>query len=255
MRRAGLVAAGIVGLLAVAIAGVALVVLRDTAEPVTVGEAIDSFRGETGASRPESPIPEGVYVYATAGFEKTDALTGVTHRYPKRSTITIRARDCGVSLLWRVLKGRTTEWVYCTTPDGWELASQDERHTFFGRTEPTTYVCESTFIRPAQSVADIRAGLVDCGTDDAREQGQVVALGSPTLEVGTARRDTIHVKKSTTFSGAIRGTADYDFWFDEEAGVPVRIVMVSRTTNDSPVGDVHYEERVSLRLTSLTPRR
>ena len=31
--------------------------------------------------------------------------------------------------------------------------------------------------------------------------------------------------------------------------------MVSRTTNDSPVGDVHYEERVTLRLTSLAPRR
>jgi hypothetical protein len=33
------------------------------------------------------------------------------------------------------------------------------------------------------------------------------------------------------------------------------MVMVSRTTNDSPVGDVHYEEDVTLLLTSLTPRR
>jgi hypothetical protein len=31
--------------------------------------------------------------------------------------------------------------------------------------------------------------------------------------------------------------------------------MTSRTTNDSPVGDVHYEEDVSLRLRSLVPRR
>jgi hypothetical protein len=37
--------------------------------------------------------------------------------------------------------------------------------------------------------------------------------------------------------------------------MPVRIVMVSRTTNDSPVGDVHYEEDVTLLLMSLTPRR
>ena len=99
MRRAGLVAAGVVGLLAVAIAAVWLAVLRDTAEPVTVGEAVDSFRGETAPSPAESPIPEGVYVYTTAGFEKTDALTGVTHRYPKRSTITVRAsRAVGVRM-------------------------------------------------------------------------------------------------------------------------------------------------------------
>ncbi len=38
-------------------------------------------------------------------------------------------------------------------------------------------------------------------------------------------------------------------------GVPVRVVMVSRTTNDSAVGDVHYEEDVTLLLTSLTSKR
>jgi hypothetical protein len=31
--------------------------------------------------------------------------------------------------------------------------------------------------------------------------------------------------------------------------------MISHTTNDSPVGDVHYEEDVTLVLTSLKPRR
>ena len=31
--------------------------------------------------------------------------------------------------------------------------------------------------------------------------------------------------------------------------------MTSHTTNDSPVGKVHYVEDVTLLLTSLTPRR
>lgn len=253
MRRAGLVAAGVVGLLAVAIAGVWLAVLRDTAEPVTVGEAVDSFRGETAPSPAESPIPEGVYVYATAGFEKTDALTGVTHRYPKRSTITVRATDCGVSLLWRALKGRTTEWVYCTTPDGWELASQDERHTFFGRTEPTTYVCKSHPIRPAPN--SVTNWSVACSTETSEERGVGVVVGREPVRVGGRTVSAEHVRRTSTFSGEIRGSSRYDLWFDSKSGVPVRIVMVSRTTNDSPVGDVHYEERVTLRLTSLTPRR
>jgi hypothetical protein len=57
------------------------------------------------------------------------------------------------------------------------------------------------------------------------------------------------------FSGAIRGTSRYDFVLDRQSGIPLRIAMESKTTNDSPVGAVHYEERVVLRLTSLTPRR
>src|SRR5206468_4801036 len=120
-----------------AIAGVVawLALFRDTAEPVTVGDAVTSFRTETEPPVGTSPIAPGVYVYATRGFETTDALTGVTHRYPLRSTITVTAAGCGMSLTWRVLKGRSTEWIFCVAGDGWELRTQDERHTFFGRTE------------------------------------------------------------------------------------------------------------------------
>jgi hypothetical protein len=57
------------------------------------------------------------------------------------------------------------------------------------------------------------------------------------------------------YTGAIRGTSTYDFWLDRKTGVPVGVRMVSRTTNDSAVGDVHYEEVVMLRLESLRPRR
>ncbi len=253
MRRAGLIAAGVAGTLAVAVAAVWLLVLRDTAEPVTVGEAIDSFREETDRSSAESPIPEGVYVYATAGFEKTDALTGVTHRYPRRSTITIHATECGVSLLWRVLKGRTTEWIYCTTPGGWELESQDERHTFFGRTEPTTYRCTGLPIRPAAGSATRWSGA--CSTDTSEERAVGSVVGREPIRVGGQTISAEHVRRASTFFGGIRGSARHEVWFDAKSGVPVRIVMVSRPTNDSPVGDVHYEERVTLRLTSLSPRR
>lgn len=255
MRRAGLISAAAVGLVAIA-AGVAwLVAFRDTAEPVQVEEAVTSFRGETTTSAGESPLSEGVYVYATEGYERTDALTGVTHRYPSRSAITVAAVDCGVRLTWRVLKGRSTAWTYCTAGEGWELRTQDERHTFFGRTERTTYVCTSTSIKPAEPLTEIRAGRVDCGTDDTHEEGLVVVLGSPTVGVGTERRETIHVRKSTTFTGASRGSARHDLWFDAATGLPVRLVLVSRTTSDSPIGDVRYEEDVTLTLLSLEPRR
>lgn len=257
MSRAGIiaVAAGVAGGLAVAIVTAWFFLLRDIAEPVSVGEVITTFREEETAPAGPSPVTEGVYVYATNGSEKTDALTGVTHRYPLRSTITVRGHECGLRMRWDVLKGRSTEWVYCVTPTGWELRSQDERHTFFGRTERTTYTCEDTPIRPAPA----RVGLrwpVSCSTDAARETGTARVVGRERFSLtGGPVATLLHIRKTTTFTGEIRGTARHDIWFHLESGLPDRIAMVSRTTNDSPVGDVHYEEDVTLRLTSLTPRR
>ena len=253
MRRAGIVAAGVVGVLAIAGVG-AWLALRDTAEPVTVGEAVTSFRTDTETTPgAESPIPAGVYVYATTGYEKTDALTGVTHRYPRRSTITVTAADCGVSLTWRVLKGRSTEWTFCVTDAGWELRTQDERHTFFGRTETTTYTCQDTPIRPADPT--VRPWPVSCATDGATETGVARVVRGAILRVGDTLFPVRHVRKTSAYSGAIRGSARYDFWFHLRLGVPVRIAMANRTTNDSPVGDVHYEEQVVLTLQSVRPRR
>jgi len=255
MARAGLIAAGVVGGLALVAAAAWFLLLRDTAEPVSVDEAVTSFRTDTEPTPDTaSPIPEGVYVYATSGYEKTDALTGVTHRYPKRSTVTVTAAECGASLLWRVLDGRSTEWIYCVASDGWELRSQDERHTFFGRTERTTYACEDTPIRPAAGAVGA-SWQVSCGTDTAEETGTASVVGRERLRVGKTTVPTVHVRKATSFAGEIRGSTTHDIWFDARSGVPVKMAMVSRTTNDSAVGEVHYEEDVSLRLTSLTPRR
>jgi hypothetical protein len=255
VRRAGLIAAGAIGVLAIAGVGAWLALFRDTAEPVTVGEAVTSFRTDTETSpTATTPIPQGVYVYATTGYEKTDALTGVTHTYPARSTITVAAADCGVSLTWRVLKGRSTEWILCVTGDGWELRSQDERHTFFGRTETTTYTCENTPIW----LRTKRVGTewpVSCSTGDADEAGVAQVVAGSVLRVGDTLVPVRHVRKTTTFTGAIRGSARYEFWFHTRLGVPGRVVMISRTTNGSPVGDVHYEEDVRLTLLSVRPRR
>jgi hypothetical protein len=245
-RRGALAGTAIaVGALVLGAAGAWYAVLRDDAEPVGVDEAVESFRTDTEPTPgAPSPIPEGVYVYETAGRERTDALTGVTHTYPRRSTITVTSAACGARLTWKVLDGRSTEWVYCATPDGLELASQDERHMFFGRTERTTYRCSDTPIRPAGALAGQR-WEVACTTGEADERGVGMVVGVSPL----------HVRKRTAFTGAIRGTAAHDLWFDAGTGVPVRLVMETSTTNDSPVGDVHYEEKAELTLVSRTPRR
>ena len=57
----------------------------------------------------------------------------------------------------------------------------------------------------------------------------------------------------------VRGRNDrvgnFDFWLSRATGLPLAVTMLSHTTTGSLIGDVHYEEDVSLRLTSLAPRR
>jgi hypothetical protein len=254
VRRAGLIAAGVVGALLIAAGAAWLVAFRDTAEPSSVGEAVTSFRSDTGPASASLPIRSGVYVYATTGFEKTDALTGVTHRYPRKSTITVTAAGCGMSLAWRVLKGRTTTWTYCVTDEGWRVRSQDELHTFFGHPERTTYACPDTLIEPATPSMRQRWPIV-CSTGDTTEKGTLTVVGREPVDVGGAEVPAWHVRKVTTFTGANTGTARHDLWFPVHPGAPVKIVMVSHTASQSPIGQVHYDEVVTLRLRSLEPLR
>jgi hypothetical protein len=255
VSRIGL-AAAVIAVAGVAAIGLAwLAVLRDDAEPATIEDAVASFRTETEASVDgRSAVVDGVYVYDTDGSEATDALTGVTHTYPRRSTVTLTSTGCGVRMRWDVLRGRSTEWTLCVGDDGWTLETQDERHTFFGRTERTTYACDDTSFRPLGDRPGARF-RISCGTGSADERGTGRVVGRGAVRVGAERIGTVHVRKTTTFKGDIRGHATYDFWIARQTGVPVRIAMVSATTNDSAVGDVHYDERVTLVLRSSRPRR
>ena len=194
----------------VAVAGVAAVgllgawwfLLRDVSTPASVSDALAAYRqhGDGGSS----PIPPGVYVYATEGFEQTDALRGSTHKYPGTSTITVTGAPCGVRLRWDVLEGRSTTWTACTGPGEWSERSRDERHRFFGVTQKTTYTCTDTTFRPAV----VRPGstfTVSCSTGEAKEHGPGRVVGQETVDVGGTPVPTVHIRTTTTFTGATTG--------------------------------------------------
>ncbi|HLF69183.1 MAG TPA: hypothetical protein VI503_07525 [Gaiellaceae bacterium] len=235
---------------------VAWVLLSDSgSEPASVADAVAAFREATaGRSPEETPVPEGVYVYETEGSERNDALTGVTHRYPERSTITVTRDECGVQMRWDVLEDRSTTWTFCVTAEGWTLESQDERHTFFGRTERTTYTCARSVLRPAGDPPGAELEST-CSTGPVEERSTLRVVGHETLPAGSEEADTVHLRRTSSFTGATRGETTHDVWLHRETGIPVQVSMSSRTTNDSPIGEVHYEEDVVLRLTSLDPRR
>lgn len=199
------------------------------------------------------PVPEGVYVYATEGYERTDALTGVTNRYPARSTITVTRDECGFRMRWDVTEGRSTTWTVCTGRDGWTLASQDERHTFFGRTERTTYTCSETPYRPY--ILDVGTTFrVRCSTGSSEERGVGRVRGWVVLRVAGEAVEAVELRRTTRLAGATRGETTHAPWLTR-GGLPVQLVLRTRTMNDSLVGEDRYEEDVVLRLVALEPRR
>jgi hypothetical protein len=247
------IAALLLLVIVVVVGGVWLAFFRDSAQPASIAEALAAYRER--AERGPTRIPSGVYVYATEGQESVDALGGARHNYPPRSTITVTAADCGTTLRWDVLRGRSTAWTTCTDDGGETLAAVAERHRFFGRTEHTDYTCSGTVARPAEHdpgmtwkvACDTASGILERGT------GTVISLTE--LPVAGAPVPVAHIRFRTTFAGSTRGETTRDMWVERETGLPVRVRLSTTTVNGSPIGDVTYRELAQLDLVSLTPRR
>jgi hypothetical protein len=247
---AGLAAAVIV------VAGGWQLFLHDTAEPATVNEALQRFRQDAmkATESERTGLMPGVYVYATTGSEQVDALGGTQHDYPARTTITVTRGGCGWKLRWDGLTTRSTTWERCSTPKGDVVRTTRERHRFFGTTQHTDYACGSTLERPAGDVVG-RTWPFRCTTVGSTQKGSGRVVGRGLLTVGGTRVAFVHVRWETILAGKTSGTSEQDEWLDRATGLPLRIVMASETRTGSLIGDVHYQERVDLRLTSLLPRR
>lgn len=247
-------AVAVVAGLALAAAAGWYLLLRDEVVPAHVADAVAAYREHEVDAGNRSPIPPGVYLYKTDGFERTDALGGTTHRYPAISTLTVIPTRCGMSLRWDVLAGRHSTWQICVARNGWMQQTRDEQHTFFGVGDRTTYRCTGTMFRPHGDTPGTTFPVM-CITDDTVERGRGRVAGREQRVVAGSAVASVHIRTTTSFTGATRGSATYDFRLERDTGLPVGIVLVSRTTNGSPIGDVHYEENVSLALESLSPKR
>jgi hypothetical protein len=234
-----------------------LAVFGDDAEPATVGEAVTRFRAQLEASTPRAdglPKP-GVYVYETRGAESIDALGGVKHRYPARSTITVTRGGCGLTLRWDVLKGRSTTWTVCRSGRALVLSRSAEIHTFFGREERTVYDCAAgSFYRPARDTTGF-SWTMSCSTGETTEEGRGRVVGKDTLTAAGKRIPTVHIRVEAELTGKSPGTSSRDWWLRVSDALPIRLAMASTTSTGSAIGDVKYEEQATLRLQTLSPRR
>lgn len=242
--------------------GIAYVVSQDSATPVDVGDAVDRYRqegsGAVGSSTTTTPglsLPAaGVYVYATEGAEQLDALGGATHRYPVRTTLTITATDCGRLQRWTPIEERWDEEQLCLTDSGLERQTLHTHHEFFTMADDQDFVCQDGYlVLPAEPTVG-QTWTTDCQAGSVHITGTGQVVGFEERQVAGTPVETVHVRIDETATGSSAGPSSDDYWLRATDGLLIERASAVQSRSDSPVGTVEYEERFSLRLTSLTPR-
>jgi hypothetical protein len=272
-RRWRVLAAIVVVLVGGAIA--AYFILRESTTPVEVEEAVADFRAATetiarddiatspavtaavstelvaGSSWPEP----GVYTYATTGRESIDALDGRNHDFPAETTITVtRQGRCAVHQ-WRPLQERWDETVLCPSLDGQQIRLYRSTHSFFGISDTRDFDCEAGSLWYPATTEPGYTWSTRCGTGDidVERTGTIVGVGA--VDVGGTQVEVLTYELHDEISGASNGINDRTVQVIADTGLIVGLAVVVDVQNDSPIGDVHYEERYELRLTSLDPLR
>jgi hypothetical protein len=67
--------------------------------------------------------------------------------------------------------------------------------------------------------------------------------------------DAVVVRVDASETGSSRGTLTQERALEPVTGLPLEIEYTVSTKNDSPIGDVGFQERYTLRLLTLEPRR
>jgi hypothetical protein len=289
-RRVWWVIAAIVAVIVGAGAVTAYLLLRESTTPVDVDEAVGDFRRQTQSTppvedaattvpvetttasttppetRPASttttlPSPgsellaSGVYTYRTTGRESIDALGGRSHRYPEVSTITVTHEGCGAIVNWRPLQERWDATTLCPSAGGLELRTDANHHEFFGITDEREFVCErGALLYPATTTPGV-TWTARCSSGDVDVVRRGTILGTSEVQVGGSALTVLDFEVNDEISGASEGTTERTIRVVPATGLVVEQELVTDVRNDSPIGDVHYTERYSIRLTALAPRR
>src|SRR5205085_9800971 len=95
-----------------------------------------------GAPAGFTPPGQGVYAYATTGYE-TVSFGGARHDYPKESFATVRYRG---GCLWewehKIVQEHVETTSHCSKPSVLEFLSETVQVTFFGQTQTRTSRCD-----------------------------------------------------------------------------------------------------------------
>lgn len=288
MTRRSLVLPAAIASVTLCLAG-GLVFLRDS-NPVPLSEAVNRFRASTSSmssdiqpSRPgvvsedafksaqpsvtkvptgtskaseRAPVmpAEGVYEYATSGWEEADVLGGYRRDYPARTSVTVRHQGCGYTQRWDALSEHWTESEACLSPRGDRLIRITTYIAFFHYGERDDFRCEEEALsrpRPADPKGTIWTGR--CASDNKTLSFRGSVAGAKTMQVGRRSVDAICYELNGRISGDSRGISHADLCVTATAGTLLWKRSSSSGEGQSPWGSVQYREEYELSLLALNP--
>ena len=204
-------------------------------------------------TRPAGVQPQGVYRYATEGFERIGGPLPGRLRYPATTTITVEAFGCTLSERWEARPERYAEWRYCVTGRTWRLRSVTDYHEFFGNAQRRVYRCSGRAVpRPAA----IRPGFRWTDRCRARRttavaRGEVVAIER--VAAGGETVPAVRLRVRTRLGGDVRGSYEMESWLRRSDGLLLRRTFESQSRVQAIVGSVPAREEYELQLRSLRP--
>jgi hypothetical protein len=247
--------------------------MRESSEPASVTAALARFRALPRSARTLPPAlrgraPQpGVYVYATHGHEVSHVLGTRRHRYPRHSTITVSVTPRGcLRTRWDALTTRHDATLACprrasSASDGEpvvgarRLIHQSEEHAFAGHLDQRAYVCTPSSTAGPARLAAGAAWHSRCAIPGTTTVDDGTVLGPRTLAIDGARTRTVLLRTSTRVSGETTGIGTTFTWVLPRTRLIVRRTIAHASTTDTVVGDVRYEERATLTLATVRPRR
>lgn len=195
----------------------------------------------------------GVYVFATEGYEETDALSGQRHDYPFETTMTVEEHECGQRWRWQPLAERWEESDGCETGAGYTLDRYAIYHEFFNQGLLETFDCDpDAVVRPATPVVGT-SWHWKARSDDTSIDTLTTVMPFETLTIAGENVRAMHVRYETSMTGANEGSQVQDRWMDTETGMLVRMITAVDAHVDTPLGKAAYTERYRIDLLSLTP--
>jgi len=244
-----------------------------TASPTTGGSAASltptpsptATSGPAKGSKPSAKKPTtapasarepalGVYVYATDGYEETDALSGQRHDYPAETTLTISRQGCGLRFRWQPLKERWEESDGCRTSAGIVLSRFAIYHEFFKQGILEDFALDSnSVVMPENPVAG-QSWRWKGHSDDSAIDTFTEVIGFETIAVGSRQVRAVHIRYETAMTGSNEGTQTQDRWLSEDSGLLIRMITAVDAKVAVPFGGTaNYKERYRIDLTSTTP--
>lgn len=197
--------------------------------------------------------PEGVYRYATEGFERIGGPLPGRLSYPPTTTIAVNSFGCTLSERWDARPERYAEWRYCVTGETWRLRSVTDYHEFFGNAQRRAYRCSGRAVpRPAQIDEGFRwTDRCRARKTTAVARGEVV--GIERVGVKEERVTAVHLRVRTRLGGDVRGGYTMDSWLRRTDGLLLRRTFSSDSRVDAIIGAVPAHEEYELHLRSLVP--